>query len=595
MGIMSLLKSMIELGVRGKISRILMKKPMLVVIMAALFYAVFASVATFPFVIHPASTITAPSDGDFAGSVAKYEALREGHADPLVVTRFPWISYPQGPQDNIGVDRVSFFSTAYLWVASHFLGAITAHSLLTFLGYTLTALITFGFVWKLTSSPLAGLIAGYIYGFCPIMFSLARSDMTYTQMWLFILPIWAFWSLVTEGITRRRWLVAVISIVPAIFWTPYYTLHILVVGATSLACSCVYLWRRGSRRGTFKVAAGSSFSWLIIVIAYRYIGLNTPSTIIPTRTLAQIYQQAAQPIMYLLPGQSSWGPKGNSLLVHLDPGAVGLNLYVGLTVLLLGAVAVSCLIIKKAPLGHGSAQREKLKIAAVMCGWVALACFLFSLPPTYKIGSLVVPMPSYLVTRAEPALRAGQRFVMPIMGCLAVLAGIGSWLILERFRGRMRLLITIVILIIVGLDLWALVPDSATTIPNYAELAVLKSLPTAPVAQYDNGSLLNEPAHMPCLLQHEYDKPLINDCGLGRSADLGVVLTLPLCTQISALQAIGTRYLILNSDDKETRSCLSQLGAAERIAANQGPFIIVVLNTDSLSLANHMKARLQLP
>ena len=173
------------------------------VVLAGLLFAGWAAVVTWPFVIHPLSTLTGPTWGDVAASVSKFEALRWGHQTPFTAANMSFIAYPDGPSNNIGVARVSALSELYLWVATRFLGAITAHSLMTYLGYVLTALVTFLFVRRVTRSALAGVVAGFIYGFWPHMYGIARADQTYTHMWLYILPLWAFWELATREFSWR--------------------------------------------------------------------------------------------------------------------------------------------------------------------------------------------------------------------------------------------------------------------------------------------------------------------------------------------------------------------------------------------------------
>jgi hypothetical protein len=542
-----------------------------------LFYVLLTVAVTWPFALHPFNTTIAPLGGDIDGSISKYEALKQGHQDPFFATNFPWIAWPVGPPNNVGVDRVSLFSTLFLWVGSSTMGAIFTHSLLSFLGFVLTAGVTFWLVRRITGSDLAGLVAGVIYGFWPTMYGMAISDMTYTQMWLYLLPVWAFWELLTKGYTHRRLIWGALSIVPAVFWTPYYMEHVLVVGGTCLMVTLYYLWR--SRGWKLAIAAGAvtGFFWLAVLYVYRYVGLHSPAAMVPDRQVSDFYQQAAQPLMYVLPGDNSWGPHGNRLLVYLVPRAQFVNLYVGLSVLALVVVGLVLLIRNNHPVGRGAARQARMRKAAVLAGWVVVMCGLFSLPPTYHFGPLKIWLPGDVVAHTVPALRAGQRFVMPLMGALAVLAGMGSALLLARVPSRWRLVAALVIALAVMADLWALVPGSATTIATYPSLTALARMPQAPVAWFEKGSMLPAFPHTPCLLEHEYKKPLINDCALGRSPNLDTILQLPLCDEVTALQAIGVRYMVLSPDDKKTARCLAQRVSAEKTVATDDTYEVVTV------------------
>jgi hypothetical protein len=564
--------------------------------MVLVFYLLFAGVATYPFVLNPLHTLTAPNWGDVAASVSKYEAFREGHGNPFVATHIPWIGYPQGPTNNTGVDRVSFVLTAYLWLASELLGAITAHSLLAYLGYVLTAFITFLFVRRVTASVPAGLIAGFAYGFCPQTYTLARADMAYIQMWLFILVLWAFWELATAPFSRRRFVLAALSILPAVFWTPYYMFHTLIVGATCVAVASYWLRKRYGWRLAAAVAGLMALWWGLVLLIYRYIGLHSPSSIVPDRTMAEIYSESAQPLMYLLPGQFSWGPHGESLLVALVPRAKGLSLYLGLSVVVLAATAL--VVRARQPRKHLKAREFGVRVALSMAGLAGMACFIFSLPPTYHLFGLKIPMPGYLVAIAVPALRAGQRLAMPLMGCVAVLAGVGAYYLLQRLQPRFRNLATIGILIIIGVDLWALPPESAISVPSFSSLAKLRSAPSAPAAQFDESTLVNY--RVPCMYLQQHRQQLVNDCGLERNPDLARTEDLPLCVQIPALEAIGTRYAIVSlrsvhrAADHPLLECLKRLNETS-VLARDSSYEVVLLRRMSQRQKAQTKTRLALP
>jgi hypothetical protein len=570
-------------------------KPLLVIGAVFMFYAALAVVMTWPFALHPTNTMVAPFGGDIAGSISKYEALKEAHQNPLFDAKLHWLTWPAGPMNNVGVDRVSLFSTLFLWVGSDLFGTILTHSWLSFIGYVFTAGAAFLLVLRITGSKQAGLVAGVIYGFWPTMYGMTISDMTYAQMWLYLIPVWAFWELATQGYSRTRMAVAALSIVPAVFWTPYYMFHVLVVGSTCLGVAAYYLRRLQGWRTAALVGAVTGTFWILVLAIYRYVGLHSPSTLIPDRKISDFYEESAQPLMYLFPGAHSWGPHGNWLLVHLVPRAAVVNLYVGLSTLALAAVGV-VILVRSRWRGSRSLRRQQrpLLVAAVMATWVAAVCLVFSLPPIYKFGPLKIRLPGDLVAHIVPALRAGQRFVMPIEGVLAVLAGIGVALLLARAPKRWRLGLTLLITIIVFADLWAPLPDSITPIKTYPALVQLGRLPMGPVVWFEHGSMFSTDPRRPCLLQHEYRKPLIDDCALGQSPNLATLLGLPLCDAVTGLQAVGTRYVVMSPSDVETRSCLNQRAAGWNTVANDSTFLVGELPKLSRESAERAKEQLGL-
>ena len=414
-------------------------------------YFLLATFVTYPFLLSPRDTLTAPLLGDISGSVAVYGAFVREKANPFTATRLMSIAQPDGIANNPGVNRVSFFSVAYLLLASYAFGPIAAHSLETFLGYLLTAFIMFLFVRAVTKSTMAGFVSGLVYGFWPLMLGLGRAASTYTHMWLYLLPMWAFWSLAIHY-THRRAILAAASIVPAIFWTPYYAFHIFLVGVSGLLVACWYIMKKSGTKKTLLMAGSIVAVWIAIYATYYAIGTTGTSDAAPVRTLQDAYDQSAHPLMYILPGASaSWDKGLNDLLVQLVPRAINASLYVGLSVLILAIFGIFKTLAQR-----GDATPNAKHIAVVMGMVVATCCFVFSLVPTYTVSGHVIPLPGYLVVKAVPALRAGQRLAMPLMGALALLAGIGAYHVLNRFPGWRRYIALAALICILAADLWSI-------------------------------------------------------------------------------------------------------------------------------------------
>lgn len=311
------------------------------------------------------------------------------------------------------------------------------------------------------------------------------------------------------------------------------------------------------------------------------------------RTLEQAYEQAAHPLMYLLPGHFSWwggtvtgwlAPNilANSWLVQHVPYAAFTNLYVGATVLILALL--SGLAFKKSS-ALGTNQNRNIKILTAIAGVVTLSSFAFSLPPTVDLLGKSWPTPNWVVVNAVPALRAGQRFVMPLMGALAVLAALGVYQLLQRVRSHLRWMFVTLILLIVGLDLWALPPESATVIKKSPALAVLANQPIAPAAYFQRSSLISHPAQSACLLQHQHQQPLLNDCGLDRSLDnphslpptLALLESLPLCSQLTELQKLGARYVIFEQSNHKIGQCLKTSKLNYSLLATDKNFVVMAI------------------
>ena len=537
-------------------------------------YIVIAMVITFPFIAHPATTLTAPVNGDVAASVAKYEVTVQQNQNPFTDGTLYGGGYPAGLYSNIGVDRVSFLSVAYLWLGSLTVGPVVTHSLEAISGMVLTAIIAFLFVRRITGSLAAGALAGLIFGFSPHMLSIARAAPTYTHMWMLILPLWAIWECAVRPFTWKWVALAAGSVVISIFWTPYFLLHACIVGGFSLLILLIVWWRRDGFRWRNLAAAATIFgTWVVALLLFWFIGTHSPSTHVPARTIAEIYGQSADIRMYLLPGHfSGWGQDLNKILVEAVPRAIATNLYIGLSstaLLIIGFAYAMRRRIVLTPKDKANNERAKhdtgIKIAGVMAGVCLLACFLFSLPPTVHLFGHSISTPNDIIAHIVPVLRAGQRFIMAMMGLVAVLAGIGLYVLQKHTNHYMlRAALITTIFVVVSIDIWALPPQMATVIPTSKALAILRAEPAGPVAHYQRGSVLGFPGQFPCLLQEQHNKVLVNDCVLGRPdsapnqapAQLASLDIMPLCDQMAELKKRGVKYIISSSKSKAERACL---------------------------------------
>jgi hypothetical protein len=542
-------------------------------------YLLLALATTFPFVVHPQQTLTAPLLGDVAGSVAKYQTLIREEGNPFAGPHLVTIGYPYGVSIPAGVDRIAFPYVAFMWGASLLLGPVAAHGLLTVLGYTLTAVITFLFVRRVTGSNGAGLVAGLAYGFWPHMYLIAAAAPAYMHMWMFILPLWAWFELAMAP-TPPRGLIAGVAALPAIFWTPYYLLHVsVIIGAclTVVVVRALVLRQAGGRR-LASVGVALAVPLLAVAASTVVLGLSGHSGV-PTRALEDAFQESAHPLMYLLPGHGSiWGPAPYQLLVRLVPRAEYVNSYLGISVIVLALVALAAAF-RDWLRGRTAALTSPTVVATLLAGAVAVSCFLFSLPP--HLAGNRIPMPDALVIAVQPAFRAGQRFVMPLMGGMAVLAGLGSSAILRRIRWPQLVpLVAVGLALVVGLDLFARHydgytgrPDSVTAIPQLPALAALANEPYGATFEFVNRGRINIMSGInPCLLQPQHGKTLVDTCGLvSQSPEFSSWDARRSCDTLAEMRIAGVRYVIVDATLHDILSCFSGplAGKADKIASDQ--------------------------
>jgi hypothetical protein len=181
-------------------------------------------------------------------------------------------------------------------------------------------------------------------------------------------------------------------------------------------------------------------------------------------------------------------------------------------------------------------------------------------------------MPSAAIFAVEPALRAGQRFVMPLMGGTAVLAGLGAWWLLGRVRGRAlvggALALLLAAAVLVDIRISPVGAWSRTSPPSPA-LAVLKKQPKGVVIHYLQNGLLDAPSMRACFVQPEHGMVMANACAInGRSPRLVHFQDTFVCDALVEERKLGIRYVIVDNFHPEIVDCFKEakLGPSRLVA-----------------------------
>ena len=526
-------------------------------LVAAIFTAL-AVRATWPFAIHPGSALVAPATGDVAGSVAKWMTItREGDI-PFLSGKLDSLAWPDGIRATPGLDWASFISTAAIWLGSLTIGPVATHGLDAVLGYVLTGTVTALFVRRVTGSLGAGFVAGLGYAFFPHLRGMASAAPTYTQMWMFILPIWAFWSLAQRP-ARRAAVLAGLSYLPAMWLTPYYTLHGFVV---SVACLIVFVAVRcqpgAPARARLRLVPLVLAPWVVAGVAYVAIGVLTAFKGAPPRPIQDAYDQASHPLMFLVPGAGGtyWPTGFDEWLVRHVPRAFGTNLYLGVSVIALGVIGIVASVI--AWRRYRTVTPEVF--AALLGSAVVLATLACSLPP--RVAGNRLPTPNLIIVTVVPSLRAGQRFVMPLAAGLAILAGLGAAALIRRTPKRYVVPVVALLAAIVYFDTAADFGPFARMPGHYPALEVLARQPYGPAIHYAGASLYRGETQRSCFLQGQFQKPLVTSCGIQQvplTPQVWDLATHDFCPGMKDMRDIyGLRYVIVERDEPRAMECFDK-------------------------------------
>lgn len=514
---------------------------------------------TLPFALRPFQTLISPINGDAGYSSILFEAIKREHLNPFVDGLAQSVAYPDGITNNTGVNRVSFFSTLLLWTGTLITNAIFIHSFLAILGVVLSGYITFLFVKRLTGSVISAVVSGLIIMAMPAMMSILFSASAYTHMWLYTAVIWCLWWLCLDRPIIGRFLRVYGIVFLTLFWTPYYSFHILlIVMAMSIIVAVLYKNRYGWRTSLFYLISATT-TLMIFAGIYYGIGITAEHAEVPVRTVDEIYQQSSHPLMYVLPGMFTIAWHGAyNFLTELVPRAAYTSLYIGIS-----TIAVACFSLT---LLRRSTGNKELKYGVVLGVTVVVVSFLFSLAPTIHIAGVTIPTPNYVVAQFVPALRAGQRLVMPLIAGISILSGIGLYSISKRLPRNRRSLAIVLLAIVIIVDIASFPVARYTLIEQrdiFHELSMKKK---GLAAVYLHNSLVSNPGQNICYPQFQYKMPLINDCAIQRDPynfdkpkkTLATIIVLPLCRQLQSLHERQVVYIIVSKDDNaDIANCLS--------------------------------------
>lgn len=523
-------------------------------------FTLVSLVVTLPFILNPLNTLTSPIDGDAGYSSILFEAIKREGLNPFVDGRVESIASPDGMAVNTGVNRVSFFSTLILWIGTLVSNAVFIHSLLAIIGTILSAYITYLFVRKVTNSVAPAILSGLLLGFFPLMIAMLFSAYPYTHMWLYTVVIWGFWYLSVQKPAPIKFILVFLMTFMALFWTPYFTYHVLLIAGVSTAILAFIYTKKYGLLLTAKYIVPALLSLGIFVVLYYFIGKSSDYSEIPVRTIEEIYQQSAHPLMYLLPGVFSvFGTEAYKFLVDIVPRASYTAIQLGITTVIVASLS-GLVFVRSFKYG------PKLKNAVLICAGVVFVTFMFSLAPTITVLGLTIPTPNYIIAEFAPALRAGQRLAMPLMAALGILFGIGLYVLLSKVPRKYRYITIFIVAVVMFLELASFPPSRHTILqssPLYNELSRQEK---GLAAVYLNNSLVSNPGQKICYPQFEHKMPLINDCAMQRNPyefntptkTLATIIKQPMCEQLKTLYNKNVKYLIVaKSNNGDVRSCLS--------------------------------------
>lgn len=514
-------------------------------VLAFALYFGFACYFTWPLVTDLAHTIYG-APGDPYGTMSFYRELVAHNHNPFLPGTVSQFNAPKGQPIPWTRDLASMPGVGTQYLLTAVFGTIPANGLYALMGYTLTGVVTFAFVRRLTGNAWAALIAGWAFSFYPYAILNGQGHDDNIQGWVLVLGIWRMVELMNRP-SRRNAILAGVAVVFGMWWSPYFILLGGVAYVAGAVASLAVAWHAGRLRSTFGPQAITA---AIVVVFLGFLGwLSTTgpsgnSLGVRTNGVEEFNTYSARPLEYLLPDARS--PLfGRDTAHYLETHLHGSNpseatLYVGITIILLALVAFWAFMRRKLTPGLGR--------AVLLLSLVVAAALITSAPPEVRLLGALIPFPSHFISQITSTWRVYARFVIVVMLGLSVLAGIGLNVLTRGRVWWVQIAILLCVSVAVPLDLWGRLIGRTNKLETPRVYAALAREPFGLVAQYpltpSGYNLYDE-----LFFQNAGGKPLINGYPEGTTEERRALSLANLAEPSTAprLATLGVRYIVVES------------------------------------------------
>lgn len=365
------------------------------------------------------------------------------------------------------------------WLAA-LAGPVAAYNLVVLLSFPLSALTAFLFAWYLTGSRVASVVAALAFAFSPFHLAQAAYHPQIAQtQWVPLYFLALLWALDRPAPVRLALLAG------AALTLTFSNFYAGLIGAVLTPVALLAWWRlpfRGPRSAPSQDTRGASPAPRSLTLARvvhsgarshvnsirgpLVVGagllLAAGATILGARLAvphvlagwehvafprADLFRYSAKWWAYLMPPAANrwlgtwslrrWAAFG------IGPGLLEEQVSLGWSAVLLAAVPVWRWI---------RGEREsRLTRAVPFLAVLAAAALVCSLSPQRQIGPIMTIRPSYFLYMVAPMFRSYARFGVVVQLAVAVLAGAGAALLLER-RGWPRTAIAVLLLCGLGME-----------------------------------------------------------------------------------------------------------------------------------------------
>ncbi len=387
---------------------------------ALLLYSLAFAVWFHPVVAHPGSRVACcVSDG--TSTLRDLWVAGQQHDNPFTFTHDAYNGAPEGtPRATATVFANSGLQTGFVWLLRNVLGEVGAWNLFLALGIIGTAFATFALLRHLGCSAVASLFGGYVFGFAPYALERAYAGhLGLLQNWALVLVVLAMIRIGKRPTVGSAALAG--AAIGLAFWIGAY--QGLFASLIAFAYVLVDVVRAGTARergrsvGLLALAYGIGAATLVPVVVLYARERGTVQTA-TARATSDLYTFAARITDYLVP--SPRNPLFHWVHGVFSHGLTEHSLFVGYVTIVLAITAV-ILLVRRNPWIAGSEVRLRTTWAMVS---LAVLAFVLSFAPSYRIGSVRIPMPSALLGNLTTNWRVYSRFGEVVGLALVVLASV---------------------------------------------------------------------------------------------------------------------------------------------------------------------------
>ncbi|MFA5362968.1 MAG: hypothetical protein WC335_06990 [Candidatus Omnitrophota bacterium] len=216
--------------------------------------------------------------------------------------------------------------------------------------------------------------------------------------------------------------------------------------------------------------------------------------------------------------------------------------------------------------------------------FLGIAAWLFSQPPWWKWGPLKIYMPSFFMYKIIPMYRAYCRFGNVVMFAVAVLAGFGLKVLLERFHSaKVKAGITALVCALVIFEFWNWPPYKMIDVSRVPAVYYwLKDQPgDFAIAEYPLD--VKGPTDIYKLYQIVHQKKMINSTTPGTYAN-DIAKTLIQLSQprtAGMLRGLGVKYVLVHREDYEKVEISEEAEEMRKVPENPGLKLIKSFSAQS--------------